>query len=161
MVVRASRYVLEDYIRAVRLLLSCVTPYVVVPVRHDSHNYLTINYGNSVPLSGSSRFSLRYHQNYAVTGTAAETTGYIYTILDGQQRQVLNYHWHPRGRSRIVAPHLHLKQGARIGQPEIRDAHLPTGYVSLSSFLVFLIRDLNVDPARGDWQSVLSENADL
>ncbi len=161
MVGKASTNTVDDYIRSIRLLLSCVTPYVAVPITYDSHSYVTINYGNPVALGNASNFSLQYHQNYLFTETGVETTGYIYIVLDDQSRQVLNYHWRPGGRSRIVTPHLHLKQGARVGLPEVRDSHLPTGYVSLSAFLEFLIRDFDVRPLRDDWQSVLNANTYL
>ena len=161
MVGKSSLHTLDDYVQGIRLLLSCVTRYVAVPINRDSQNYVTINYGNHVALGVSSRFSLEYQQNYTVDESGIETSGYIYTVFDNRTQQVLNYHWHPGGRSHIVTPHLHLKQGARVGLPEVRDAHLPTGYVTLSAFLEFLIRDFGVAPLRDDWQSILSANTDL
>lgn len=161
MVGKSSLYTLDDYIRGIRLLLSCVTSYVAVPIKRGSQNYLTINYGNHVALGVASKFSLEYQQNYLVAESGVETIGYIYTVLDDRSQQVLNYHWHPGGRSRIVTPHLHLKQGARVSLAEVRDAHLPTGQVTLSAFLEFLIHDFNVVPLRDDWQSVMNSYTDL
>ena len=161
MVSKAYRYTPDDYIRGIRLLLSCVTPYVAIPINRDSQNYVTINFGNHVPLGVGSGFSLEYQQNYTVDESGVETSGYIYTVFDSRPQQVLNYHWHPGGRSHIVTPHLHFKQGAQVGLSEVRDAHLPTGYVTLSAFVEFLIRDFSVAPLRDDWKSVLNANADV
>ena len=62
------------------------------------------------------------------------------------------------GNSPIVTPHLHLEQGARVGRPEVRDAHLPTGAISVGTLLRFLIQDLLVTPERQDWEPILAED---
>ena len=112
MVSKAYRYTPDDYIRGIRLLLSCVTPYVAVPINRDSQNYVTINFGNHVPLGVGSGFSLEYQQNYTVDESGVETSGYIYTVFDSRPQQVLNYHWHPGGRSHIVTPAPALQAGS-------------------------------------------------
>ena len=69
---------------------------------------------------------------------------------------MLLYHWHPRGNSPVETPHLHLEQGAEVGRAEVRDAHLPTGAVSLNAFLRVLIEEMGVRPRRSDWDVALS-----
>ena len=77
-------------------------------------------------------------------------------IYDAEQREVLLYHWHPRGNSPVATPHLHLEQGAQVGRTEIRDAHLPTGDVSMEAILRVLIEEMGVRPLRPDWDAVLT-----
>ena len=69
---------------------------------------------------------------------------------------MLLYHWEPRGNSPVVIPHLHLEQAAGVIREEVRDAHLPTGDVSLNAILRVLIEEVGVQPRRSDWNSILS-----
>ena len=85
-----------------------------------------------------------------------EVVEYYYSVHDAEEREVLLYHWHPRGNSPVSTPHLHLEQGARVGRPEVRDAHLPTGDVSLNAILRVLIEEMDVRPLRPDWESILA-----
>ena len=124
---------------------------------------LTINGGQLVALGGPSQFMLGLQQNYRIveseqSGTPwrVDVVGYDYVTYDAEQREVLLYHWHPRGNSPVSTPHLHLEQGARVGRPEVRDAHLPTGDVSLNAILRVLIEEMDVRPLRPDWESILA-----
>lgn len=76
---------------------------------------------------------LRLQQFYRVdeTGTLGipwrvAVIEYYYSVHDSEEREVLLYHFHPRGSSSITTPHLHLGPGAQVGRTEVRDAHLPT-----------------------------------
>ena len=84
---------------------------------------------------------------------------YYYAVLNSEEQEVLLYHWHPRGSSSVTTPHLHLKQGAQVGHPEVRGAHLPTGAVSLNAILRVLIAELSVRQLRPDWESICPSRA--
>ena len=86
-----------------------------------------------------------------------KVSSYFYELLDSDGREVLAYHWHPRGNSPVPTPHLHLEQGAQVGRAEVRDAHLPTGDVSLEAILRVLIEEMGVRPQRSDWESILTK----
>ena len=148
-------------------MLSCVTSSVVdvaggyyptqVPHR------LTLHGGAPVALNGPSRFRLELQQYYRIVETGrpgaswmVDVVGYYYAIHDSEEREVLLYHWHPRGSSPVVIPHLHLEQGAGVIREEVRDAHLPTGEVSLNAVLRVLIEEMGVNPRRTDWESILA-----
>jgi hypothetical protein len=85
------------------------------------------------------------------------TTGYAYTILDAEGHEVVAYHWHPRGRSSIGWPHLHLGAGARVGHAGLADTHLPTGRIMLEDVLHAAITGLDVRPLRTDWERVFEQ----
>ena len=117
-----------------------------------------------VALAGPSRFMLVLYQSYRIVETGlprasweVEIIGYSYAVHDSEQAEVVLYHWHPAGNSYVTDPHLHLEQGARVGRRELQGAHLPTGHVSLSAFLRLLILDLEVQPIRPDWETILGE----
>ena len=158
----------NNYRHGIQRAISCVTTsvanvaggYYPSPFPHR----LTINNGESVTLGGHSQFMFGLQQNYRIveseeTGTPwrVDVIGYDYVIYDAEQREVLLYHWHPRGNSPVETPHLHLEQGAQVGRAEIRDAHLPTGDVSLSAILRVLIEEMGVQPRRPNWNSILSD----
>ena len=158
----------NNYRHGIQRSISCVTTsvanvaggYYPSPFPHR----LTINNGEPVTLGGHSQFKFGLQQNYRIveseeTGTPwrVDVIGYDYVIYDAEQREVLLYHWHPRGNSPVETPHLHLEQGAQVGRAEIRDAHLPTGDVSLNAVLRVLIEEMGVQPRRPDWDSILSD----
>ena len=113
-------------------------------------------------LSGPSRLQLALRQYFVTVASAQgstwqiEVSSYFYELLDSDGREILAYHWHPRGNSPVATPHLHLEQGAQVGRPEVRDAHLPTGEVSLNAILRVLIDEMGVRPVRSDWDSILT-----
>jgi hypothetical protein len=69
------------------------------------------------------------------------------------ERECIAYHWHARGASPIVWPHLHVS--APAGPLDLSRAHLPTGPVALSAVLRCAVGDLGVRPLRRDWAAVL------
>ena len=153
--------------QGIQRAISCVTTsvadvaggYYPSPFPHR----LTINNGQSVILGGHSQFMLGLQQNYRVVESGPSATrwrvdvvGYDYVIYDAEQREVLLYHWHPRSNSPVETPHLHLEQGAEVGRAEVRNAHLPTGDVSLNAVLRVLIEEMGVQPRRPDWDSILT-----
>ena len=165
---RSAAEAVNNYRHSIQRLISCVTDSVVdvaggyhlSPVPHT----LALNSGEPVFLNGPSRLMLGLRQNYRIVEAGppeqtheVEIAGYNYVVYDSERREVLIYHWHPRGSSPVATPHLHLKQGAEVGRSEVRDAHLPTGFVPLVSFLRFLVVDLRVQTQRPDWDTILAD----
>ena len=164
---RSAAEAVNSYRHSIQRLISCVTDSVVdvaggyhpSPVPHT----LALNSGEPVSLNGPSRLMLGLRQNYRIVETGpseqtheVEIAGYNYVVYDSERIEVLIYHWHPRGSSLVATPHLHLKQGSEVGRSEVRDAHLPTGFVPLASFLRLLVVDLGVQSLRSDWDTVLT-----
>ena len=157
----------SNYRHSIQRMASCVTT-SVVDVAGGYHpsvipHRLTMNGGIPVALGGPSQLMFGLQQNYRIVESelsgipwGVEVLGYYYAVHDSEQREMLLYHWHPRGNSPVETPHLHLEQGAEVGRAEVRDAHLPTGAVSLNAFLRALIEEMGVLPRRSDWDVVLS-----
>lgn len=98
----------------------------------------------------------------------ATMTNYAYAIQDLAGRELFAYHWHPIGVSHVKSPHVHMSGSMpmrlpqRPGNPDermlsLRKAHFPTRRIELGAFIRFLIRDLDVEPRRPDWELVLIE----
>ena len=157
-----------NYKHGIQRAVSCVTPSVVdvaggyhpSPIPHR----LTMNDGLPVALGGQSQFMLRLQQYYRVDETGGAgghwrvaVLEYYYSIHDAEEKEVLLYHYHPRGNSPVETPHLHLGHGAQVERIEVRNTHLPTGTVSLNAVLRVLIEEMGVQPRRADWDSILTD----
>ena len=159
---RTPHEAVARYLDELQLLVSCVTRSVVVADTYQVPHYATINNGDPVLLQGPSRFQLALRQYFVPDSSDpgaswhVVVSSYSYKIHDFNGREVLLYHWHPRGNSSVATPHLHLEQGAQVGRTEVRDAHLPTGDVSLNAVLRVLIEEMGVQSRRPDWDSILS-----
>ena len=162
---RTTHEVEANYLDNLQRLVSCVTPSVVTaelhqpfPVPHSA----TINDGDPVLMSGASRLQLAFRQSFIIEESEQDSSwrvvvgSYSYEVHDADGSEVLLYHWHPRGNSPVVIPHLHLEQGTGVIREVVRDAHLPTGEVSLNAVLRVLIEEMGVNPRRPDWDSILA-----
>jgi len=126
---------------------------------------LTVNREDPVRLaraSGRGHVAIRINQQYWVIRAEGErgplkveTRSYMYTLEEAHGREILGYHWHPEGVSPFTMPHLHLGTGAKVGLPELDDAHLPTGRISVEQFLRFVIETFDVKARRRDWRRIL------
>lgn len=117
--------------------------------------------------SGETRLHLRASCEIAVVQVEAnrrsfeaQLTGYFVSIQDDLGVELLAYHWHSSGLSRIRTPHLHVSfEGnaidARLGRRTLSRIHLPTGVVVPASIVQMLIEELRITPIRSDWRTVL------
>jgi hypothetical protein len=87
----------------------------------------------------------------------ARIAGWAYEIRSGMDTPILDFHWHPYGGARVTWPHLHAY--GTHESVELHKLHPPTGHVTLSSVVRFLIEDLGVLPRRPNWQAVLDRHA--
>jgi hypothetical protein len=120
---------------------------------------LTFGVGEIVPLKGPQRISLGLIHGYEVERAGdvwqVRTTGYSYEILLPDQYSLIGWHWHPRGRSTVTWPHVHIPRHTR--PVDLSKAHVPTGLISLQSVLRFAIEEVGAEPLRPDWRVVLAE----
>jgi hypothetical protein len=84
------------------------------------------------------------------------TVAYFYQLDDCAGAELASWHWHPQTGLRY--PHTHVS-GSRLG----KQAHLPTGRVSIESVIRLLLIDLKVPAAKGhadDYQEILAKAED-
>ena len=62
------------------------------------------------------------------------------------------YHWHPYVQGSEF-PHVHALAAA----PEIQRLHIAVPCCTLKHVLTLAMRDLGVQPVRGDWQQAVAE----
>lgn len=145
--------------------LDCLTPTVLnVSGGYyvaDRPHALTLGDGDPVALSGEHHLALSVAQNYRLVEFEGprgpwkvQTTAYFYELRRGD-RELLVYHWHPRGASPYIKPHLHIGPGAEVGFAPLQGAHVPTGRIALEEVLRLAITEFGARPRREDWDEVL------
>ncbi|MGH2759148.1 MAG: hypothetical protein ACRDKJ_06230 [Actinomycetota bacterium] len=85
-----------------------------------------------------------------------ETTGYVYAVIDSDQREVFAYHWHPAAATSW--PHLHLGPAAAELISTLPGAHLPTGRRVAVEQVLRLLVEMGTQPLLDDWEEVLEES---
>ena len=127
---------------------------------------LVLNGSEPVRLPGPSGLGLELGVEYYVVEAEGEhgpwrttTAGYRYTVTTGDGAEVLAWHWHPGGRSKVTRPHHH------VGTSQLRPDgvlntkhHVPGGRVALEDVLEHLVTDLGVTPERDDCLEVLARS---
>lgn len=99
-----------------------------------------------------------------------EPLAYSYGILDGEDREIVLFHWHPSGMSDVLTRHLHVPcvgkvalgtlsgKGNRERSVDVGRMHVPTGYISMEDVVELLVNEFDVEPRRPDWLDVLTAN---
>jgi hypothetical protein len=128
---------------------------------------LTLAKGDAVPIRGGANgLVMRIAQQYVIVQASDEsgpwkvkTTSYAYSLrrrgTNGQE--VLAFHWHPDGPSRVTTPHLHISAGSGVVFPRLLGAHIPTRRISVEQFLRLILDELGVKARRDDWRKVLDK----
>lgn len=143
----------QNFIQPLQRSLSCVTGTVLF-VReggyHPRDEPYALTIGAPVRIGGphGTHFGLSVDQQYRLVEYEGprgpwkvSTIAYEYALLtDVDGDEIVAYHWHPRGRSPITTPHLHVAAGAGVARRDVRDAHLPTGRIALEGALIRLIQ---------------------
>jgi hypothetical protein len=151
--------------RTVRLLSSVTSAHTTVSGYHaaDHPHRLLLADGDTVRLHAEQRLTLRVVEGYRVSqdleGWHVKVLGYLYGI-EYEGREIVAYHWHPRGASRVTTPHLHVGADIRVGDRWLGKVHLPTGAVGLEQVLALAIVELGVEPLRDDWERVMELASD-
>lgn len=132
--------------------------------RTDAPHALVLAAGDPVALRGDRRLTLSVGEQYRIVESSDDAwevrrTAYFYAIGEQQGGELLAYHWHPRGRGRVLRPHLHVKADARGAFGWLGKVHLPTGPIQLAEVIMLGIEELDVTPIRDDWRAVMDQVA--
>jgi len=163
---RTAREAAEAYVESLQRAVSCVTLSVFmwrrdVPRTREPVD-VVLGSGELLRLRGRDHLHLRVRLRIRVVRAEppagqweARTAAYEYRLSDGDDREIVAYHWHPESVSHVQAPHLHLGPAAEVGRPALATAHLPTGWVGLGEVVRLAIDGLGTAPIRRDWDRVL------
>jgi len=158
--------------------VSCITGEVLTISQggykpHSIPHTIALAGGKPIPLvtnRHNTKVALSIRQNYKLVSDPGRPAyrvhlvgySYTFTLLDQNKketgRELFVFHWHPEAysRSNYSAPHLHIGQRANSPHPEFRRVHVPTGRVDLTSIITFAVTQLNTEPKRTDWQTILN-----
>jgi hypothetical protein len=150
--------------------ISCVTDAIVLVSGgyYPSPSPHALTLSENPALLGRDRcIALNLIQQYRVVQTdekdrgawKVQTVGYVYTLLEPTppHDEIVAYHWHPASRSAVRYPHLHISAGSGVQRLDIRQAHFPTGRITIGQILRLVVTEFNVRPLRDDWELVLHQ----
>ena len=91
--------------------------------------------GEAVRLRGDKQLSLTVAEEYELIEVAAgdweaRIVSYFYAF-EHAGSELLAYHWHPQGHSRVTEPHLHVQGDRKFEGLALGKLHLPTGAIRL------------------------------
>jgi hypothetical protein len=147
--------------------VACVTHGVLIPQGyHPAPQPQVISFGNEQGtslLTGAYNLQLLLRHFFSLTRSAdsrlwvAETSGYIYEIVDQRGDMLISFHWHPMIETPYPFAHIHVTD--TTGPVNLAKKHIPSGPVALAAVLRFAIIELGVAPLRDDWQTILDTHA--
>jgi len=163
---RTPAEAVQNFLGPLQQAISCVTRTVLVSSgyhpRQDEEPHLLTLGESPARLNSNPRLFLSVTMHYHVVEAPGERgpwkvsiAAYLYSLDDEQGQEILAFHWHPRGRSSVTSPHLHIGPGAGVQYQQLQGAHIPTGRVALEDVLRLAIRELGVRPLRRDWADIL------
>jgi hypothetical protein len=132
------------------------------------HEYIVLlNEGRATRLRSSVDLWMSVQQVIAIEQSVGDRawTGqlvsYAYTFGVRDDREVLAFHWHAEGASLVTHPHVHIGSimiaaNASVRPSDFHRAHIPTGTVLFEDIARFAVAELDVEPLRADWESVLA-----
>lgn len=164
---RTPHEAVQNFLSPLQRTLSRFTPNVLTVgggYRPGAEHVATVNGGRPTRLSGNDRLGMILTMRYRIIEEPqpgvgpwrVETTGYLYVIGDGEDREIVAYHWHPTAA--ITWPHLHVGAAAGDRSPALAKAHLPTGRRVAVEQVLRLAVELGAEPLRADWEQVLQES---
>jgi hypothetical protein len=118
---------------------------------------------DAVALRGTSRLTLAVSEHYFIVeepsaGWQVQRAAYFYAVGRQDTGELLAFHWHPRGKSPIVTPHLHVRANIQVGERWLGKVHLPTGYLAIEDIVRLVIKELSAEPLREDWEARLTQH---
>jgi hypothetical protein len=118
---------------------------------------------DAVALRGTSRLTLAVSEHYFIVEEPSaawkvQRAAYFYAVGRQDTGELLAFHWHPRGKSPIVAPHLHVRANIQVGERWLGKVHLPTGYLAIEDIVRLVIQELSAEPLREDWEALLTQH---
>lgn len=120
-----------------------------------SDSPLRLNRLESEPLYFTATQNFHMEKDHRFTGEwKVKTDRYEYTLSfsPNLSPELLAWHWHPGSKPE---PHLHAHLEGP--DPRLDKVHLPTGRVAFEEIVRCLIQDLEVRPARQNWENVLRD----
>lgn len=135
----------------------------VVGVKHNLYLTGTKVENDGYLRLGRSDIELRARMKYKIIQDSREgygpfrvtTRGYDYSVRKADGTAVIDYHWHPTGKSNEVRPHIHIGS-SQLRQDSIlsNKHHLLCGRITFEAVIRNLIHQ-DVTPQFDDWSDLL------
>lgn len=95
-----------------------------------------------------------------------ETVKYLYSISDAEdQKEIIAFQWTPEADDSRQKQYPHLHLGERFtGRDDLlpgssfHKMHIPTGRISIESFVRLVIEEFGAKPKKKDWEAIVQRN---
>lgn len=146
--------------------MSCVTRgHVIASGSHlpaTQPRAVVLSDGDAIGLRGPTALTLSVAEHFTVVeqtdGWSTVRSAYFFAVGQQGGGELLAFHWHPLGASRVRTPHLHVGAEVRVGSRWLPKVHVPTGAIALQDVLLLCVEELDVEPIRDDWRVVLDQS---
>ncbi|WP_141979690.1 hypothetical protein [Saccharothrix saharensis] len=160
----------DAFVDPLKEALSCLA-HAKINVTHggrtvvDEEHSLYLNRATAVELKGPARLELGIRMRYKIIRDESlekgpfrvTTLAYDYLLARKSGEAVLNFHWHPSGKSHNKQPHIHVGTNELANDSVLTNKiHVPTGRVSVEQVLRAAI-ELGVQPIIPDWADRLNK----
>jgi hypothetical protein len=128
--------------------------------------------GEGVPLGGG-QVALRFAQAFtfdrdqaarATTQWHLTIRGYTYAleVADMTEAEIVVWHWDPAARAQaprepVITPHVHIGTAELAPARLARKHHIPSERVAVEDVIWFALAELEAEPHRDDWKTVLQQ----
>lgn len=100
----------------------------------NDDGYITLTGDQSLELRARMYYEIIRDPRIGYGPYRVTTRGYDYSLRTSDGCAVLEYHWHPSGKSHEVAPHIHLGDAQLRPDAVLRNKqHLPTGRITFEA----------------------------
>lgn len=159
---------LTNYTEEIQRIVSCVSDVVffVLPYGPDRHQLSCSVPGGFFPVSRNDGVKLFIDINQEIESPSAandykvSTKFYLYSIADAKKDDLIGFHFHPDlTEDPVLYPHIHAyaDKDPRFAPLNLHRRHIPSGRVPLEDVIRWIITELEVVPARADWDKVLTD----
>lgn len=159
---------LKDYTSEIQIIVSCVSDVVfyVAPNGPDTHLLSCSVLGGFFPIGRRDGTRLFIDINQEIdnptqaNGFKVSTRYYLYSVADSNIDDLVGFHYNPElTDDPILYPHIHAyaNQDPRFQPLNLHRRHIPSGRVALEDVIRWLIDELEIVPARSDWDKVLAD----
>jgi hypothetical protein len=159
----------SNFLDPVKDAIQCLGDGVLVYRAHPGLGVLeavTLNGGEGMAVRSDLYGRLRVEVNfqYVVVQSADDrgpfrcsTRGYIFSISDSDDAELMSYHWHPLSVSPDLGPHMHVGQKVL---PQNATLHVPTPRMTVEDLVEHAIDSFGAGPAIDDdtWRPLLADS---